>query len=405
VPQSAAQAIPANSLPEGQAARGGVRRVVHQAQASRDCVEAHRSTRRAQVISVYAGGVKTGQRQGGGAAGPASAFLLAFLLTFGLVASRSACANDPARAEQLYELGRKLMAEGRTSAACASFAESDRLDPATGTLLNLAACHEAEGKLATAWAEFREAQAAARHDGRDDRERFAAEHVAGLEPRLSYLRIIVAPQGPADTIEVKLDESVLGATSWGVAAPIDPGPHEVTARAPGRTPFLERVVVTAAPVRLDVNVVLAVGSVGAAAINPGADGVSRASADTSGATAPPARARVGGAVALGVGVAAVALGVGFGLRAQSKWAARNSAAGQCDAQNTCSGLGVQYGNQAATAATVCDVAFAFGALALGTAGYLLLVRKEPRPTATAMRLHVAPSLSQAEGALTLTGSW
>ena len=41
--------------------------------------------------------------------------------------------------------------------------ESYRIAPATGALLNLAACNETLGNTATAWAQFRTAAAAARH--------------------------------------------------------------------------------------------------------------------------------------------------------------------------------------------------------------------------------------------------
>ena len=71
-------------------------------------------------------------------------------------------AADRAIAERLYDQGRKQLTEGNTAAACESFGESMRLDPGTGILLNLASCHETQGRLATAWVEFREALTASR---------------------------------------------------------------------------------------------------------------------------------------------------------------------------------------------------------------------------------------------------
>ena len=64
------------------------------------------------------------------------------------------------------------------------FAESHRLDPSGGTILNLALCHEKEGKLARSWSEFTEAIAFARRDYRADREAEAQDHAGKLEPRL-----------------------------------------------------------------------------------------------------------------------------------------------------------------------------------------------------------------------------
>ena len=61
-----------------------------------------------------------------------------------------------AMAEALFKEGKKLLAEQKVPEACRKFESSYRIDPAPGTLINLALCHEQEGKLATAWGEFNE---------------------------------------------------------------------------------------------------------------------------------------------------------------------------------------------------------------------------------------------------------
>ena len=59
--------------------------------------------------------------------------------------------RDPAAAEALFEAGRQAATRGDWTTACPKFAESQRLDPAPGTLLNLADCEEHLGHLASAW--------------------------------------------------------------------------------------------------------------------------------------------------------------------------------------------------------------------------------------------------------------
>src|SRR6185295_11820463 len=86
---------------------------------------------------------------------------------------RSAAADvpprDPAGAEKLFTEARKLLEAGKYAEACQKLADSHQLDPAVGTLLNLAQCYTKLGKTATAWATYQEAAAAAKAAGQPDR--------------------------------------------------------------------------------------------------------------------------------------------------------------------------------------------------------------------------------------------
>src|SRR5205823_10205853 len=66
-------------------------------------------------------------------------------------------AADKSLATQLFKEGRTLVDQGKVAEGCRKLEESHRLDPGGGTLLNVALCHEKEGRSATAWAEFTEA--------------------------------------------------------------------------------------------------------------------------------------------------------------------------------------------------------------------------------------------------------
>lgn len=141
--------------------------------------------------------------------------------------------TDRQIAQTLFDEGRALMEKKQYAEACPKFAESQRLDPGGGTLLNLAVCHEAEGKTATAWNEFRDALSQAMRDGRRDRQDLANEHIAALVPKLIRLTVVVPPNVAAREPEVTLDKSRLPPPAWGSPIPVDPGEHHVTVTAEG----------------------------------------------------------------------------------------------------------------------------------------------------------------------------
>ncbi len=157
-----------------------------------------------------------------------------------LLAAPSARARggDQATAEVLFRQGRQLLEAGDVAAACPKFESSYELDPALGTLLGMALCHERMGRLASAWVEYTEAVGTAHRLNQPQRQSFAQSKVAELEPRLSKLTIDVPDQtAQLEGLVVLRDGTALGPSAWRVATPIDGGEHTVEVTAPGKLPW------------------------------------------------------------------------------------------------------------------------------------------------------------------------
>jgi hypothetical protein len=314
--------------------------------------------------------------------------LLALAWVLAPCTARAQNATDQATAEALFREGRKLYDEGRYGEACGKFAESQRLDPAPGTLLNLGGCYEKSGQTASAWVTFQSAIAAAHRKGRADWEELARGRVAALEPSLSKLTIVVT--APAEGVAVRRDGVEIGSAVWGTAIPVDPGPHTIEARAPGRQPFRQSVDVAAGGARVTVTV---------ADLAPEA-----------GLTPPPATESHGGAqrtiglVLAGAGVVGLAVGGAFGLVAISK--ENDATTNHCPRQPLCDAQGVQLGKDAKSAAAVSTVAFAAGAAALAGGIVLWFTAARPespnaRPPTAALRATSVPG----GAVLGLQASW
>lgn len=141
--------------------------------------------------------------------------------------------RDAAAGEALFQEGRRLMKAGDFASACAKLDESLRLDPALGTLVNLAACEEQLGRTATAWEHWR---AAADQLASSDRRRATAvSRAAALEKTLARLTVSLASDTAAD-VEVRRDGVRLRAASLGLPLPVDPGRHVVVVSAAGHEP-------------------------------------------------------------------------------------------------------------------------------------------------------------------------
>jgi tetratricopeptide (TPR) repeat protein len=118
--------------------------------------------------------------------------------------------RDPAASETLFKEGRRLMKSRDFASACPKLEESLRLDPAAGTLINLAECEEQLGRTASAWQHWR--AAADSLPAGDKRRGVALNRASALEKALPRLTITLAPGTPSDT-RVKRDGTFLGAPS------------------------------------------------------------------------------------------------------------------------------------------------------------------------------------------------
>jgi tetratricopeptide (TPR) repeat protein len=334
---------------------------------------------------------------GGRRAGNACA-LGALLLLVSASASADRTPSDRALATQLFQEGRALVKQKKYAEACPKLEESQRLDPGGGTLLNLALCHEALGRTATAWAELSEAVSVARRDRRADREKIASEHMKALEPRLSVLTVVVdAATAPKDLV-LRRDGTEVARVVWGTPMPVDPGVHLVEASAPGFEPWSQSVELgpEADKQTLSIPALAALPASPEPAPQPAPlppPEPVRPPASAAPAPAPlpppapaPTPSRVPAYLALGVGVAGVAAGSYFGLRALSK---RSDSDAACAPR--CTDEAVRLNDQAKTAADLSTIAFAIGAAGLGLGAYLWL--------------DSTPSEPARSGMVTLRGRW
>lgn len=158
--------------------------------------------------------------------------LLAATLCALAPAGALAQSSQGAIAESLFREGQELMKAGKIAKACEKLAASYQLDPALGTLLNLAVCHEKEGKTASAWTELSDVVSKAERAGQKERAAYAQGRATALEPKL--LRVTLSVTQPSLSQEVRLDGNALPAAAWDTAIPLDPGDHRVEATAPGK---------------------------------------------------------------------------------------------------------------------------------------------------------------------------
>lgn len=331
-------------------------------------------------------------------------------------------AADKAAAETLFDEAKRLVKERKYAEACPKFAESLRLDSGIGTMLYLADCFEKNGQSASAWAEFREAAAAANAVGQFDREKKARARAAAIEPKLSRLSIGVAAQAAEIAgLEVKRDGVLLSRPLWGSAVPVDPGEHVIEASAPGRkkwstkvtlvanaaatsaveVPALERDTGQVEPTRSDAkgDGELPRLNVTTVPVEPGATGEPSTPPGAGGTSA----GRVVGFTLIGIGAAGLAAGGVTGVMAILLHNARK---GTCKPNGTCAKTtdydGQVRASKLATASTISLIAG--GAVVAG--GLITVLATGKRDSSDEKKaLHVSPLVGAGAGGMLIEGVW
>jgi len=151
-------------------------------------------------------------------------------LTLGAPSAR-AQTEDKAAARVLFEEGKKLVKEGRYTEGCAKLEGAAKAYNSAGILLNLADCYEKSGRTASAWTQFGEAAAVAKRTGRSVEGAEAARRLEQIQSKLTSL-VVRVPTSVPDMAVVR-DGIDVPQAAWGTAIPVDPGPHEIRAQAPG----------------------------------------------------------------------------------------------------------------------------------------------------------------------------
>jgi hypothetical protein len=326
--------------------------------------------------------------------------------------------NNKATAVVLFKRGRRLMEAKRYSEACPFFADSYRLDPSGGTLLNLAYCNEQDNRTATAWAYYQDLQDRSVREKRLDRARYAKDRLDALEPKLPRWTLVMGPNEKLAGVEVLRDGQSVPSRLWGTPIPVDPGNHQVEVWAPE----YKRVTLTfraaaGQPVATEVPPLESQPS--AAAAPPSEPGPTPPtviieappeSAPTAEAP-PPARGRpdtgrtVTGAVLGGVGALGLGLGTYFGLTA---FARDDDVENLCGGPDGCEGekrdRANDYLKEGRIYAHLSTASFGVGVIGLGLGAYFLFSSPGPS-TKGGASTSVVPQIAPGSAGLSLTHTW
>lgn len=304
-------------------------------------------------------------------------------------------AQDKAAAEALFDEGLRLLKAGQYADACAKLEASEKADPGIGTMLYLGECYEKQGRFASAWATFREAASMADTVGQTDRAKKGQARADKLEPRLSRLTIVLAPESAnIPGLEVRRGSVTVSTAVLGTAVPVDLGEYVVSVSAPGYETAERSVKVegegTSATVEIPALVKLpeaAPASNAEPELAPRSPG-SSTPAEPETPASPGQTQRTLGLVLGGVGLAGLGVGGVFGILALS-----SNGSSDCDGELCLTEGGASAAADARSQAQIADIALLAGGALLATGAVLYFTAPSPSES-VALELRIrGPSLA------------
>jgi len=273
--------------------------------------------------------------------------------------------DSAAAADVLFNDARAAMATKKFDVACAKFRESNRLDPAVGTLFNLANCEAQRGQLVTAWTLYRQVLEKLSPD--DPRASVATAQVQSLDARIPRLTIRARGEMPAGTT-VKVAGLVLSPASLNSPLPLNPGRYDISVASPGRSTQQFSVALAEGDAAQFPVFVGASTSAPARPVAPGVAVSQSESASTDDDDDERKNREVLAYTGIGVGAAGITLGIITGLFGLHEESLGNQ---NCsDVTRTCNQTGYDANQSAKSVATVSTVGFVIGVLAGGAGTYL-----------------------------------
>jgi hypothetical protein len=156
-----------------------------------------------------------------------SSSIASFALAAALLVPAIARAQDP-EAAALFAAAKDLASKGQWADACPKFEAAQRKEPALGTLMNVADCHEHTLSIFRSWGEWRLAYEQAKKANDDARADLAKRRADAIEPRLPHLKVVVS--GMQSDLSVWRDDKELDTAEYNTDLPIDPGSRTITVR-------------------------------------------------------------------------------------------------------------------------------------------------------------------------------